>query len=50
MRLGFIYILKEEYKKAIGALNKAIQLNPDIAESYNNRGFAYLKPCEMLYC
>ena len=36
-----LYYLKGEYDSAIVDYTKAIELNPDYAEAYNNRGVAY---------
>nr|MDJ0659935.1 tetratricopeptide repeat protein [Crocosphaera sp.] len=33
--------MKEEYQKAITDYNQAISLNPNDADAYYNRGFAY---------
>ena len=38
---GFIYINKGEVNKAIEDFNTAIQLNPNNAYAYHNRGDAY---------
>ncbi len=40
-RLGDAEALSEEYDKAISDYSKAIELNPQIAQSYNNRGYVY---------
>lgn len=34
---GVAYFLKDLYEQAIASLNKAIEINPDFAEAYNNR-------------
>jgi len=40
---GTAYAELGEYDRAIEDYNKAIELNPDLAEAYNNRGIAYAK-------
>lgn len=37
---GWILSQQGEYEKAIIALNKAIELNPDLAEAWNNKGIS----------
>ena len=39
---GLIYNEKGQWDKAIAEYNKAIELNPEYADAYNNRGLAYL--------
>ena len=39
---GIAYGDKGEYDKAIEDYSKAIELNPEYAEAYNNRGNAYV--------
>ena len=43
VRIGFGEEDKNQYDKAILDYNKAIELNPNYANSYNNRGIAYFK-------
>ena len=38
---GMFYAHKGDLTQAIADFNKAIELDPDYAEGYNNRGFAY---------
>jgi tetratricopeptide (TPR) repeat protein len=38
---GFMLLNAKNYKDAINTFSKAIQLNPESVEAYNNRGFAY---------
>jgi tetratricopeptide (TPR) repeat protein len=35
------YIAREQFDKAIGSTNRAIQYNAEFAEAYSNRGYAY---------
>ena len=39
--LGFYAIKQKDYKQALDYLNKSIELNPNDAYPYNNRGYAY---------
>ena len=39
--IGAAYAAKEDFDNAIKDYNRAIQLEPDYAEVYNNRGTAY---------
>ena len=38
--VGYLNSEEDNWKEAIDAYNEAIQLNPDMAEAYNNRGVA----------
>jgi tetratricopeptide (TPR) repeat protein len=38
---GFMLLNARNYREAIDTFSKAIHLNPDSVEAYNNRGFAY---------
>ena len=38
--VGYLYDEIKDFKRAIDAYTKAIRLNPDLAEAYNNRGVA----------
>jgi len=38
---GFTQLRSNNYKEAISAFNKAVDLNPNNAEAYSNRGLAY---------
>ena len=40
---GASFIMLEQWDEAIAAYNKAIEISPKDAVSYNNRGFAYNK-------
>ena len=40
---GYGFIQRQEYEKAIGSLDKSIELSPKSALSYYYRGYAYLK-------
>jgi arylsulfatase A-like enzyme/Flp pilus assembly protein TadD len=42
-REGLILVNQRNFKKAIGALTRALELNPKRGEAYNNRGHAYIK-------
>ena len=37
---GLVYNNEGEYDQAIAAFNKAIELDPELAFAYNNRGWA----------
>ena len=39
---GAVYHNRGQLSKAIGECNKAIEINPEYAPVYNNRGFAYI--------
>ena len=39
--LNFIYSKKEDYLNALNYINKAIKINPNFAEAYNEQGNAY---------
>ena len=39
--LNFIYYKKEDYLNALSYINKAIKINPNFAEAYNEQGLAY---------
>lgn len=41
--LGIIYLRQEEYKGAIAALNRAVELDPINDTAFNNLGLAYLE-------
>lgn len=42
--IGYIYLLKlEDFQKAIDFFKKAIKVDPDFPEAYNNLGIAYEK-------
>ena len=43
MSAGVAYINLGEYEKAVADFTRAIELNPNFAEAYNYRGFAYMK-------
>lgn len=43
MRLGNSAMAKGELDQAISNYNKAIELNPRLADAYNNRGLAYAR-------
>jgi len=38
---GNSYAKKEEYDEAIDEYNKAIEIDPELMDGYNNRGLAY---------
>ena len=38
---GIASFKKGQYDQSIAYLNKAIEINPEFAEAYNNRGFSY---------
>ncbi|UII32782.1 tetratricopeptide repeat protein [Fulvivirga ulvae] len=48
--IGMIHYLKAEYSKAIEAYNQAIQINPDYAMAYQNRGSAKRELGDMEGC
>ena len=39
--LNFIYSKKEDYLNALNYINKAIKINPNFSEAYNEQGNAY---------
>jgi len=39
---GIKYYKQKQFEEAINEFNKAIEINPNLAEAYNNRGFAYI--------
>lgn len=41
--IGYIYMLEQNYAKAVEAFSKAITLDADFAEALFNRGVAYIK-------
>jgi tetratricopeptide (TPR) repeat protein len=38
---GVTYFQRKQYRQAIASYNKAIKLNPKLADAYNNRGVSY---------
>ncbi|MHC4595597.1 MAG: tetratricopeptide repeat protein [Planctomycetota bacterium] len=42
----YAYNNKGEYEHAIAEFTKALEINPSLAEAYNNRGFAYYRKGE----
>jgi len=44
--LGIVYQLQEKYAKAIGALEKAIEINPDYEIAYNSLALTQKKCCD----
>ncbi|MDD5245278.1 MAG: tetratricopeptide repeat protein, partial [Syntrophorhabdaceae bacterium] len=43
VNLGFIFLNKNEYEKALKYFSKVVQLEPDSIEAYNNLGYVYEK-------
>ena len=40
--IGYIHLLEKNFKKAIDVFNQLIEINPDFAECYYNRGLIYI--------
>ncbi len=43
---GIIHLMKDDFTSAIDAFTKAIEINPDNAKAYHNRGVAYSRTGE----
>jgi Zn-dependent protease with chaperone function len=46
--LACALFMRERYSSAVGELDRAIELDPNLAETYNNRAAAYLKMAETM--
>ncbi len=46
--MACVHFLRAEYSSAVGELDMALRLDPDLAEAYNNRAVAYLKLAQKL--
>ena len=40
--IGYVYLLEQNFKKAIETYNQVLEINPEFAEGYYNRGLIYI--------